>query len=60
MELSARSSGGFLRLFRRARLLGVHTIQGFVAIPSVEKHVRLGTLGDRTGALAEVGFVEAC
>jgi hypothetical protein len=49
-----------LRLFRRARLLEVHTIQGFVTIPSVEKHVGLDTLGDHTGALAELDFVEAC
>jgi hypothetical protein len=49
-----------LRLFHRAGLLEVHTIQGFVTIPSVEEHVGLGTLGDRTGALAELDFVEAC
>jgi hypothetical protein len=52
--------GGFLRLFRRARLLEVHAIQGFVTIPSVKKHVGLGTLSNSTGALAELGFVEAC
>jgi hypothetical protein len=52
--------GGFLRLFRRAGLLEVHVIQGFVTIPSVEKHVGLGTLGDGTGVLAELDFVEAC
>jgi hypothetical protein len=49
-----------LRLFRRAGLLEVHTIQGFVTIPRVEKHVGLGILGDRTGALAELDFVKAC
>jgi hypothetical protein len=49
-----------LRLFRRARLLEVHAVQGFVTIPSVEKHVGLGTLNNRTGVLAELGFVEAC
>jgi hypothetical protein len=52
--------GGFLRLFRRARLLEVHAIQRFVTIPSVEKCVGLGTLSDGTGALAELGLVEAC
>jgi hypothetical protein len=52
--------GGFLRFFRRARLLEVHAIQGFVTIPSVEKHVGLGTLGDGTSVLAEFDFVEAC
>jgi hypothetical protein len=52
--------GGFLRFFRRARLLKVHAIQGSVTIPSVEKHVGLGTLGDGIGALAELDFVKAC
>jgi hypothetical protein len=52
--------GGFLRFFRRAGLLEVHAIQGFITIPSVKKHVGLGTLGDGTGALAELDFVEAC
>jgi hypothetical protein len=52
--------GGFLRFFRRARLLEVHAIQGFFTIPSVEKHVGLGTRGDGTGALAELDSVEAC
>jgi hypothetical protein len=50
---------GCLGLFRRARLLEVHAIQGFVAIPSVEKHVGLGARGDGTGALAELNSVEA-
>jgi hypothetical protein len=49
--------GGFLRLFRRAGLLEVHAIQRFITIPSVEKCVGLGTLGNGTGALAELGFV---
>jgi hypothetical protein len=52
--------GGFLRLFRGARLLEVHLIQGFVPIPRVEEHVGLGTLSDGTSALAELDFVEAC
>jgi hypothetical protein len=52
--------GGFLRFFRRAGLLEVHAIQGFVTIPSVEKHIGLGTLSDGTGTLAELDFVEAC
>jgi hypothetical protein len=52
--------GGFLRLFRRAGLFEVHATQRFVTIPSVEKRVGLGTLGNGTGALAELGFVEAC
>jgi hypothetical protein len=52
--------GGFLRLFRRAGLLEVHAIQRLVAIPSVEKRVGLGTLSNGTGALAELGLVEAC
>jgi hypothetical protein len=52
--------GGFLRFFRGARLLKVHAIQGFITIPSVEKHVGLGTLGDGASALAELDFVEAC
>jgi hypothetical protein len=51
--------GGFSRLFRRAGLLEVHAIQGFVTIPIVEEHVGLGAFGDRTGALAELDFVEA-
>jgi hypothetical protein len=52
--------GGFLRFFRRAGLLEVHAIQRFVTIPSVEKHVGLGTRSNGTGALAELGSVEAC
>jgi hypothetical protein len=52
--------GGFLRLFRRAGLLEVHAIQGFVTIPSVKKLVGLGTLSDGTCALVELDFVEAC
>jgi hypothetical protein len=52
--------GGLLRFLRRAGLLEVHAIQGFVTIPSVEKHVGLGALGDGTSALAELDFVEAC
>jgi hypothetical protein len=51
---------GFLRLFHRAGLLKVHAIQRFVTIPSIKKHVGLGTLSDGTGVLAELGFVEAC
>jgi hypothetical protein len=51
--------GGFLRLFHRAGLLKVHAIQRFVTIPSIEKRISLGTLSDGTGALAELGFVEA-
>jgi hypothetical protein len=51
---------GFLRFFRRAGLLEVHVVQGFVTIPNVEKHVGLGTLGDGTSVLAELDFVEAC
>jgi hypothetical protein len=49
-----------LRFFHRAGLLKVHAIQGFITIPSAEKHVGLGTLGDGTGTLAELDFVEAC
>jgi hypothetical protein len=52
--------GGFLRLFRRVGLFEVHAIQRFVTIPSVEKHVGLGTLSNGTGALAELGFVKTC
>jgi hypothetical protein len=52
--------GGFLRSFRRVGLLEVHAIQRFVTIPSIEKCVGLGTLSNGTGALAELGFVEAC
>jgi hypothetical protein len=52
--------GGFLRLFRRAGLLEVHAIQRSVTIPSVEKRIGLGTLSNGTGALVELGFVEAC
>jgi hypothetical protein len=52
--------GGFLRLFRRAGLLEVHAIQRFVTIPSIEKRIGLGTLSNGTGALAELGFVQAC
>jgi hypothetical protein len=52
--------GGFLRFFHGARLLEVHAIQGFVTIPSVKKHVGLGTLGDGASVLAELDFVEAC
>jgi hypothetical protein len=52
--------GGFLRFFHRAGLLKVHAIQGFVTIPSIEKHVSLGTLDDGTSALVELDFVKAC
>jgi hypothetical protein len=52
--------GGFLRLFRRAGLFEVHAIQRFITVPNVEKRIGLGTLGNGTGALAEIGFVEAC
>jgi hypothetical protein len=52
--------GGFLRFFRGAGLFEVHPIQRFVTIPSVKKRVGLGTLSNGTGALAELGFVEAC
>jgi hypothetical protein len=52
--------GGFLRLFRRAGLFEVHAIQRFITIPSIEKRVGFGTLSNGTGALAELGFVEAC
>jgi hypothetical protein len=52
--------GGFLRFFCGAGLLEVHAIQGFVTIPSIEKHIGLGTLGDGASALAELDFVEAC
>jgi hypothetical protein len=52
--------GGFLRFFHGAGLLEVHAIQGFITIPSVKKHVGLGTLGDGTSALVELDFVEAC
>jgi hypothetical protein len=52
--------GGSLRFFCGAGLLEVHAIQGFVTIPSVEKHIGLDTLGDDTSALAKLDFVEAC
>jgi hypothetical protein len=52
--------GGFLRFFRRVGLFEVHAIQRFVTIPSVEERVGLGTLSNGTGALAKLGFVEAC
>jgi hypothetical protein len=52
--------GGLLRSFRRVGLLEVHAIQRFITIPSIEKRVGLGTLSNGTGALAELGFVEAC
>jgi hypothetical protein len=48
-----------LRFLRRAGPLEVHAIQGLVTVPSVKKHVCLGTLGDGTSTLAELDFVEA-
>jgi hypothetical protein len=51
---------GFLRLFRGVGLFEVHAIQRFVTVLSVEKCVGLGTLSNGTGALAELGFAEAC
>jgi hypothetical protein len=52
--------GGFLRFFHGAKLLEVHAIQGFITVPSVEKHVGLGALSDGTSALAKLDFVDAC
>jgi hypothetical protein len=52
--------GGFLRYLRRAGLFEIRTVQGLVAIPSVEEYVSIGTLCDGASALAELGFVEAC
>jgi hypothetical protein len=52
--------GGSLRFFHGVGLLEVHAIQGFITIPSVEKHIGVGTLGDGTSVLAELDFVEAC
>jgi hypothetical protein len=52
--------GSFLRYLRRAELFKIHTIQGLVAIPSIEEHVSIGTLCDGASTLAELGFVEAC
>jgi hypothetical protein len=49
-----------LRFLRGARALEVHAIQGFVTVPSVEKHIGLGTLGDGTSMLAELDFFKAC
>jgi hypothetical protein len=49
-----------LRFLRGAGPLEVHAIQGFITIPSVEKHAGLGTLDDGTSTLAELDFVEAC
>jgi hypothetical protein len=49
-----------LRLLHGARPLEVHAIQGFVTVPSIEKHIGLGTLSDGTSMLAELDFVEAC
>jgi hypothetical protein len=52
--------GGLLRSFRGAGLFKIHAVQGLVAIPSVEKHVGLGTLCDGASPLAELGFVKTC
>jgi hypothetical protein len=52
--------GGLLRFFHGAGLFEVHAVQGLIAIPSVEKHVGLGTLCDGASALVELGFVEIC
>jgi hypothetical protein len=48
MVLLAGSSGAFCR-----------TVQGLVAIPSVEEHVIIGAFCDGASALAELGFVKA-
>jgi hypothetical protein len=52
--------GGFLRYLRRAGLFEIHTVQGLIAIPSVEEHVSIGTLCDGASTLVELGFIEAC
>jgi hypothetical protein len=51
--------GGLLRFLRGAGLFEVHAIQGFITIPSVEKHVGLGTLDNSASALVKLDFVEA-
>jgi hypothetical protein len=49
---------GFLGLLRRARLFGVHTVQGLIAIPHVEKHVDLDALRNGASALAKLGSIK--
>jgi hypothetical protein len=54
----SKTLGGFLGLFRRARLLGVHTVQGLIAVPRVEKHVGLGAFRNGASALAKLGSLK--
>jgi hypothetical protein len=56
----SKTLGGFLWLFRRARLFEVHAVQGLIAIPRVEKHVGLGALRNGASALAKLGSIKTC
>jgi hypothetical protein len=52
--------GGFRRFFYGAKLVKICITQGFIAMPTVEKHIGIGALCDGASALAKLGFVKAC